>query len=658
MRRYSNYLLLIALGYPLLLWSQWTIHTNQPILVESYFDIHHIEGGEFQEGFHFFGLPKQASDTIILKGLVPDALDDKALLNTINQSSGSWLDISPVKSFSIDPDSAFFYLNLYCQNVKTYAILVQANEGTKHFHKKFKVKEQGYQPAFEISFSSWEEMASEQTIKTSLPNNSILDDNKLLTAERVLISIEKVDPNQPFKFVLGEGQIYKRRLIKSPAKGPVFYELTGEVKNNTTDLSKSVIGNAYPYLMTSSFHNFSNTNFYCIPENKHIHKEALAEATLQLIAYLVNKYPYFELRDLDKELIVNQLQEIIERDISFENKLFQLEQLIKSMDDGHFFIKTPKKRLLPGPVFIKMIQGQVQVVAVLDPSLKDHVKEGMQVLAIDNMEVHTLIEQELAVYQKYSASRKAKIISSLLYRTAQEKTSISVTNGLDTFHTTLRYDQRYKIPRNFIPKHNTFSIWEGKYAYWRVNRWQDGDWVRFLNKQRQLEEVEGLIIDLRKNPGGVELEAFRVLSTFINNPITTTKKSYTWENGQVTNGSSIIFPSTIMDLSDKKVFILVDDQTACASEQFAGLMRSHADALILSSTPTAGSLAAGVNFHLPFDIVIRANTTSKFELPQAIASNNGVGIEPDIYVPITDYRDLFPYDDKLLKTALQLLAQY
>lgn len=105
--------------------------------------------------------------------------------------------------------------------------------------------------------------------------------------------------------------------------------------------------------------------------------------------------------------------------------------------------------------------------------------------------------------------------------------------------------------------------------------------VRELIEQMKLKGVEGLVIDLRRNPGGAMIEAVALSGLFIpSGSVVLTRTS----DGVVT--PQAVSPST--PVWDGPLVVLIARESASASEIFAGAMRFHHRAVIAGAPRTYG----------------------------------------------------------------------
>jgi C-terminal processing protease CtpA/Prc len=101
------------------------------------------------------------------------------------------------------------------------------------------------------------------------------------------------------------------------------------------------------------------------------------------------------------------------------------------------------------------------------------------------------------------------------------------------------------------------------------------------------------------------------------------------------------------------ICILVNANTVCAAGMFSHLMRSLVGAVLIGNSKTQGTYAT------THDLIIggckvRMNSIVTFT-PYPETDINSNGVYPDIYVTLSKVEDLYPYDDKILQTALKYL---
>ena len=148
-----------------------------------------------------------------------------------------------------------------------------------------------------------------------------------------------------------------------------------------------------------------------------------------------------------------------------------------------------------------------------------------------------------------------------------------------------------------------------------------------LRKLRQSAKLKGLVIDLRGNPGGLLDAAIKVCSRFLEKDemVVTTEGRDPAENKEY---RSIACEKTL----DIPIAILVNGNSASASEIVSGCLQDHKRAVIVGSRSFGKGLVQTV-VPLSDGGAVRL-TTSKYYTPKRQVIQ-GHGIEPDIKVELS-----------------------
>lgn len=167
-------------------------------------------------------------------------------------------------------------------------------------------------------------------------------------------------------------------------------------------------------------------------------------------------------------------------------------------------------------------------------------------------------------------------------------------------------------------------VLEEGYGYVRVSHFQTkttADMLQAIEKMKTETDLQGLVLDLRNNPGGVLSAAVGISDAFLNDGLIVytdgreedSRLRYSASNGDVLAGAPLV--------------VLVNGGSASASEIVAGAMQDHGRGVVMGnktfgkgSVQTIQNLANGGAVKL---------TTARYYTPSG-RSIQAEGIEPDI----------------------------
>ncbi len=142
-------------------------------------------------------------------------------------------------------------------------------------------------------------------------------------------------------------------------------------------------------------------------------------------------------------------------------------------------------------------------------------------------------------------------------------------------------------------------------------------------KDKLGDKLEGLILDLRNNPGGLLNQSISVTNAFLNNGEIVSTKG----RGKSDIERTFAKPGDILE--NYPLVILINNGSASASEIVAGALKDHGRAIILG-TRSFGKGSVQSIIPISNSGAIRL-TTSRYYTPSGI-SIQAKGIEPDIVV--------------------------
>ncbi len=186
------------------------------------------------------------------------------------------------------------------------------------------------------------------------------------------------------------------------------------------------------------------------------------------------------------------------------------------------------------------------------------------------------------------------------------------------------------IVRDVIPIHSVRSkMLEPGYGYVRVTSFQSqtaDDLKKALDKLDHDGELNGLILDLRNNPGGLLDQAVEVSDLFVNEGVIVSTE------GRIKDQNMVFKAHNNGDHYDFPMVVLVNEGSASASEIVAGALKDHKRALILGAQ-TFGKGSVQTIIPMRDGAGLRL-TTARYYTPNG-TSIQATGITPDIIVPST-----------------------
>ncbi|MGI9235430.1 MAG: S41 family peptidase [Woeseiaceae bacterium] len=262
-------------------------------------------------------------------------------------------------------------------------------------------------------------------------------------------------------------------------------------------------------------------------------------------------------------------------------------------------------------VEVDEVDGALQVITPIDgsPAARSGIKTGDRIIAVDGISVDT--------------KNLHKTIGRLRGH-AGTKVTVTVLHG----DVAIDHEMRRQTIR-VASVHKT--LLSPSFAYIRVSQFSENTARELGRAVDALQEesagmLEGLVLDLRNNPGGVLDAAVDVTDLFLDNGVIVTADGRTAESrfaraahrGDILDGANMV--------------VLVNKGSASASEIVAGALQDHDRALVVG-TPTFGKGLVQTVMPLSKGRAIKL-TTSRYYTPSG-DSIHDVGIEPDIFVDDT-----------------------
>lgn len=174
------------------------------------------------------------------------------------------------------------------------------------------------------------------------------------------------------------------------------------------------------------------------------------------------------------------------------------------------------------------------------------------------------------------------------------------------------------------------------YGYVRITQFQADTGSQFLSALSSLEDdhgndLDGLVIDLRNNPGGVLQAAVETADALLDNGL------IVYTEGRI-QSSRLRFSAKAGDvMADTPIVVLINGGSASASEILAGALQDHERAVIMG-TQSFGK--GSVQTVIPLDETHAIKmTTARYYTPDG-RSIQATGIKPDIEVRPAELTEL------------------
>ncbi|MDR0606585.1 MAG: S41 family peptidase [Bacteroidales bacterium] len=618
-------ILVFVFTIPLSHAQKWVVYTQKLSKDSIYYTFHDFSSDILKNGLTFFPLSFVGEDSIVKSSAKPFNNYKDGIL-PINKSAEqkyySWSFTLPEPL--IVTDSVYLYYNLYTIGIDSLSVWIKSGD------KYFKTER-----TFETDYFQYPE---------AIPLRSFMNEKDSLSCgalfDQITLLIHKKEAARKWECIVGDIQLYSASYKKIPARGMFFYELTGNLEN-------------YPKQDADKYYNHglglipifnepvSNQYFFEL-----ISTEEREKAILDLLYLIIDKYPYFQERNIDKNIFLSEISSnFYDSGKSFQEKLQMFKTKVTSMHDGHFFFpKEPEENLPKTPELPFRIGRHFKgfFITAVSNTCPEGITVGMKITHINSIDIYNLYDSLRLTPHNLQFTLNRVGNDTILLRT-EDGRYFTVVKQIN-----VEYSSNYYKPLQ------EFRFIDDKYAYYSFKGWTTKEYIYFTNKIREIGtyKIEAFIFDLRNNPGGDEITAVRMASMFIGKPCIFQNSSY-FHQGELIKESMIVIPNPEFKFAGKKVIILINRKTACASEIFIANMKKYADAWVIGQEKTAGAYAAVQSFYLPENIRFSTNMINKIEFPDIQIENTG--ISPDLYVYPYDPEDLFPHNDKILKQTLKYL---
>jgi C-terminal processing protease CtpA/Prc len=606
-------------------------------------------------------------DTVVRRGY--KIKFDKAKNETSILKKGDYYyKIELKKPISFHLDSTIIYARAYLDNMKGFKLCFHSNLNGRWFQIKFNADFTKYQVPFYYRLSqdgmmpvyTNSEKNKEDTLK-SVPIDAIFIVPEMLSSELKPI------------LTFAEFKIFNAKIDTTKYHHPFFQTLTADGDFDLPANSFSKIPSLNSNLLSFSWHISLQEG-----EGQIIMKREKGidpnEALYKLFDRMFFLYPFYDEKGLKKEYFIDKTKILYQNDsLSLQEKISKTQLLIDELHDPHFKFYEKSKGSNPNttsnnvnkktnkgfPILPGILGNSVYVCAVLDSSFYAlGVTPGLKIIKLNNRPVFSVIDSIEKMGIKLSSLQQSKYLFNYAFNSdAKGKITLCNSVGTGMLELPIQKTSHIRIPDSFSPVHAQFKEIEPGIGYFRLNRFLLGDYIRFINHYKTLKKCSSLIIDIRNNPGGHTIEVLRIISTLIKHSYIFAQEEINFRGGIQTE-THIVSPNRYFDLSHLHIVLLINEETICAGEELAYFLQHYRLATIIGNSKTPGHIAHTQDLIIPeYDIRMRFNMlTKRYTCDYQILEEKGV--MPDISVSLLLPDDLYPYQDKILKTAIHYLSAY
>jgi C-terminal processing protease CtpA/Prc len=386
----------------------------------------------------------------------------------------------------------------------------------------------------------------------------------------------------------------------------------------------------------------------------------------QYIHQILINYPHYSIKGISKDSILNEHLHIIKSATSLNQYYINIDKLISSLQNIHFHIINIKKKnngVLP--LLFSLINNEIQVVGVFDTTLLNKVSLGDKLIEINQVPIDFLLKElKSEVVASTNQGYNKKIIQQLLnlsfnyfHRSLVLKFSNSKIGLINLDSNSIFKNKNIYIPPNYKSSKSLAYRKIKNYSYIKIGEFSEVLLNPFIYSYiDSIKSCNGIIFDLRGNGSGDNSVA-TIMSLFIKKttPILVTPIENI-DPYNYTGGTDTLYAKPFFYNCTKPIIFLVDAKTTCASELLiSNLKKIKEDVWIIGETPTAGSAELAYTIELPETKGFKGNlvyySRSLYNGFNENIDLNG-GLNPDIKIAFNSYKDLAPFDDTILKTAV------
>lgn len=407
-----------------------------------------------------------------------------------------------------------------------------------------------------------------------------------------------------------------------------------------------------------------------------------------MIEKLRNEYAFTEYKGLDWDAVIKKYRARFEEaDATRNSRLYldTLAEIIWSFPDGHVSVR-------PFGLFVDAVRTAVEGgigIAIREtddrrsfvvyttpnaPAANAGVQVGAEVIALNGRPIADAITRANPIGETFSTPINRRLAQvryvtrfplstrqvELEFRNPGETTTQTVTlnvvNEFDSFfYAPTPGFTGYELPLDF-------KLLDSGVAYAKIYSFNDNDlltiqlWERLITTLNELG-ARGLVIDMRENGGGSGFLADQMAAYFFDEPLVVGVRGYySDETGEFVfdprSTQRFYLPAEDMRYHGP-VVVLVGPDCASACERFSYDMTLENRATVVGNYPTAGLGGSVDDFNMPEGVIVRFTAGRSLD-PDGNIHIEGVGVAPQIHVPVTE-QSLFSPIDEVLETGINVI---
>jgi C-terminal processing protease CtpA/Prc len=410
-----------------------------------------------------------------------------------------------------------------------------------------------------------------------------------------------------------------------------------------------------------------------------------AQAFSALFDKVSREYPFTEEKGIDWEALKAEFSPRFEAANNEEDFYKALKDFTMQIPDGHVNVTLNADVFYEkygggfGMMVDQLSDGRVIVTDILVDSPADDagIEIGAEIIAWDDKLVNEVIEQTVPFFGPYSTESTKRVNQVNFFMRVKPDQTVEIRfknpGEANPQQTSLRAEVEYDTLLRSFPNADLTEVSlpldgeifeDTRIGYLRISTFSDDYqlmarlWDHYIQGFID-EEVEGLIIDLRQNGGGAMGVAMDFAGYFFDEDIPLYQSYYYSER---TGGFEKMPSTTDIEPAPKyfegDVVVLVSPDCVSACEGFAYAMQYDGRSTIIGHYPTAGAFGevGRGQYELPDDIKMQFPTGLPESLEDGSVVIEGVGVVPDITVPVTIESALGELD-ALLEEAIEVILE-